>query len=179
MSLSTSIYNLIKRARATIDTGTDADLAIVLLVDKYNRVFETTDEIFEESLRKNRKLRNEWVLSFLKVFKAYDSLCQNFSSKQISADIYEPLIWILSQTILLLHTMEYLPHAKGAKTTANIKNTRQKKAMLIWQEHKLGRDDTAVIELKRIYKEKTGRTLQPCIRTIREQWMPMWRKNPS
>lgn len=177
------IYDLIQNARSGIDKGTDADLAIVLLVDKYNKVFRTTDETLEQSLRTGKKLTNLETINFLKVFTAYDSLLNSLmakNTKERDSIIHERLIWILSRTILLLYKMEYITGVNRANKTANIKNIVKNKAEKIWRKHNLGQDEAAVADLRRLYEQEIGKKLiRPSTRWIREEWMVEWRKNPG
>lgn len=190
-SQKTSVYDLITMARNNVKTakgnisGDGSDIAIVLLANKYNSVFKTTDEILERSAIENKRFSPGEKTEFFSIFDKYEEL-QNFykikpvknekENRILKIRTLQSLIYI--KTMHQLYALDYKPHATGAAIAAKTKESIRNRAMKIWQENHLGKDEQAVNELKRLYKLQTNKDLNTSIRRIREVWMSGWQHIP-
>jgi hypothetical protein len=107
------------------------------------------------------------------------SLLNEDSDESASSYLYETIgiINSINQTFYQFKNMAV--KNKGAQATVQKKQTAKAVAETLWQKHNLGRDDAAIIDLKRIYEKETGKKLKPGIRTIKETWLPFWNKTTN
>jgi hypothetical protein len=192
MSLPNNFFSidfvpLIKHARAGANipgkgkiSGQGSDISIILLVDKYNRAFKTTDDSLQYNLSENDQFDLSEKTQFLFTFTNYQKLIPLLKKKDTTpqhlANISDLHSWISLRTLILLYKLEYLTKRKASNASAKSKNTVQEQAKEIWKKHNLGREEIDAIELKRLYEKEVGKPLNKKIGTITETWLPVWNK---
>lgn len=160
--------------------------------DKNKILFDLEDELFDEENRKlliSKNIKEYKInkiefkcgnvlfeiikyMDFLFRYKAHDS-CYT-GNIEINPSILPELAVRLSKINELLKELSASIKQEKSREPMRVANM---KAQNIWRKHNLKRDELSVIELKRLYEKETGSPLKQSIRTIRETWMPLWRKN--
>lgn len=183
--------SMIKNARSKIKTyninnesnkrifGEGTDVSLVLLADKYNKTFNTTDETLENDLNETQVFDDVEKIPFYNIFEYYSLFLTSVANNSPDATKeIEYCGWIYISTIHALYTLDHLQKSNASKKSKPTKALPKERSEKIWRKHNLGTDEVAVKNLRLLYFEEYKEELTTGTRTIREKWIRDWIKNP-
>jgi len=132
-------------------SGIGTDLAMIMFINKYNKVYKATDETLAHHLLENEEMSFHSKANICHLFKQYASLAEHLARKprKIDCQDIEHVNWlarlrdkqynICSLTLTALYELEYKKYYKLGKATHE-KNKKQIKDWCIPRAYELRRE---------------------------------------